>query len=56
MKYRARDSTTVQVDYWVIRSLTNVLVYCLAQNAPLRGALSERAVIPLPRGIPPHHQ
>ena len=47
---------TVQVDYRVTRSLTNVLVLLLAQNAPLRWALSERAIIPLPRGITPPQQ
>ena len=36
----------------VTRSLANVLVLLLAQNAPkLRWALGERAIIPLPRRI-----
>ena len=43
-----QDPTTVQVDYGVTRSLTNVLVLSLAQNSPLRWTLSERAIIPLP--------
>ena len=44
MQYGA-GPTTVQVDYRVTRPLTNVLVLLLAQNAPLRWALSERAII-----------
>ena len=43
-------TTAVQVDYRVTRSLTNVLVLLFAQNAPLRWALSERAIIPLAHG------
>ena len=31
-----QDPTTVQVDYRVTHSLTNVLVLLLARNAPLR--------------------
>ena len=38
-------TTAVQVDYRVTRSLTVLL----AQNGSLRWALSERAIIPLPR-------
>ena len=47
-----QDPTTVQVDYRVTRPLTNVLVLLLAQNAPLRWALSNRAIIPLPPHVP----
>ena len=55
MQY-GQDPTTVQVDYRVTRSLTMCRYYNLAQNAPLRWALSEGAIVPLPRGLTPHQQ
>ena len=51
-----QDPTTVQVDLRVTRSLINLLVLLLPQNAPLGWALSERAIIPLPRGRTPPQQ